>query len=88
MAGLGELFNHYLALNGYSAIRTDEDDASPYMYYQYMDRFGNWYIMRRESVAPNQAEYKWARGNSSVDDAWSNRSGLTFDFPNMSFKDI
>ena len=88
MQNSADFFNYYLALNGYITIETDADSSATYMYYQYMNKQGNWYIMRSEMKSATQYEYKFCKGITDAASVWVLRSSQNYTFPNVAFKDL
>lgn len=88
MAGLGDNLSLYYALNGYVVIEKDEDTAATKQYYQYMNRLGEYYIMRQEIISSTLTEYKFFRGSSDYATNWTNRDSLSYGFPDNVFKDM
>ncbi len=54
---------------------TDLDDSSP-AYYGYMNKAGNWYIMKEDS----SGAYRYTKGTSSYSSNWTGRAGLSYDY--------
>jgi hypothetical protein len=88
MVGSGELINYYFALNGYMAVETDADGSASYMYYLYVNKFGNWYLTRIQNTSSTLTEIKFRKGDSAYATAWTNRASLIYDFPDATFKDL
>lgn len=90
MTATGDSLNYYFAINGYMAIETDADGTATYMYYQYMNKFGAWYILRSEAISSTAYEYKFTKGSSGASAAWALRATpvVSYDFPDVIFKDL
>jgi hypothetical protein len=58
-------------LSGYS-ISDKDDDASP-NYFGFVDRDGNWYILK-ETVSAGADTYRYASGSSNYATNWTNRA--------------
>lgn len=54
---------------------TDIDDSTP-SYYGYLDKNGNWYIIKENS----DGSFRYIRGSGSFSSYWSNRSSLAYDY--------
>jgi len=57
----------------------NQDDAGDPSYYGYMDRDGNWYIVKEDEAA---GLTQYAAGTSGYVAAWAGRAGLTYGYPN------
>lgn len=56
---------------------TDQDDGGNTKYYGFMDKDGNWYILKNDTVA---STYRYTRGTSSYAANWTNRATLTYGY--------
>ena len=72
---------HY-ALQGYMVAN---DDTSAPGYTQYVNRRGEWYIMKN-AVSGNVTTYTWTKGSSGAAAAWTGRAALTYDAFDVIFK--
>lgn len=54
---------------------TDIDNSIP-SYYGYLDKDGNWYIIKENS----DGSFRYVRGSGSFSSYWSSRSSLTYDY--------
>lgn len=54
---------------------TDLDDSSP-AYYGFVDKTGNWFIMKEDS----SGAYRYTKGASSYSTNWTGRAGLSYDY--------
>lgn len=73
MAVTGQVsYNNPSARSFFSVCDIDEGTTS---YYGYVNRAGNWYIMREVSNA-----YRYAAGYSDYPTAWSSRSSIGYDY--------
>lgn len=54
---------------------TDIDDSTP-SYYGYLDKNGNWYIIKENS----DGSFRYVRGSGSFASYWSSRSSLNYDY--------
>lgn len=90
MPATGDALNYYFAINGYMVVETDEDDAATYKYYLFVNKFGDWYLMRAEAISTTLTEYKFSKGSSAYATAWTNRATPTpaYAFPDVMFKDL
>jgi hypothetical protein len=64
-------------LGGYF-ISDKDDDATP-NYYGFVDKDGNWYILK-ETVSAGADTYRYAKGTTGYTTAWTGRAGLTYDY--------
>ena len=90
MPGLGDNLSLYYAYNGYYNILRDEDGSATYMYYLFMNRTGDMYLMRIQTVSStvkDQKFFKLASG-STVSTVWAARAGYSYDYPYPIFKDM
>ena len=55
-----------------------DDDASP-NYYGYVDKEGNYYIMK-ETISPGADTYRFVKDSSGYTTAWTGRVGLSYDY--------
>lgn len=63
---------------------TDIDaDASP-NYYSFVDKAGNWYILK-ETISAGADTYRYAKGTSDYSTNWTGRAGLSYDYFNTTF---
>ncbi|HHD92284.1 MAG TPA: hypothetical protein ENL06_01500 [Candidatus Portnoybacteria bacterium] len=53
---------------------SDIDDSSP-AYYGFVDKDGNWYIMKEDT-----GTYRYCKGTTDYSTNWSNRASLTYDY--------
>lgn len=51
------------------------DDSSP-AYYGFVNKDGNWFIMKEDS----SGNYRYSKGGSSFSTNWTNRASLTYDY--------
>lgn len=56
-------------------VVSDEDTSSDPVYYGYVDRFGSWYILERNTT---NGTYRYAKGTSDYATNWTNRTSLTY----------
>ena len=63
---------------------SDKDDDSSPNYYGFLDKDGNWYIMK-EVVATGADTYRYIKGTSGYTTNWTNRTTLTYDYYNNIF---
>lgn len=66
---------NHMAVDGY-VVSDKDDDASP-NYFGYVDRQGNWYIMK-ETVNPGADTYRFVGGTGDYTTNWTNRAILTY----------
>lgn len=59
--------------DGYSISQIDSATPS---YYGYLDKDGNWYIIKEDS----DGSFRYARGSGAFSSYWSTRSSLTYDY--------
>lgn len=64
-------------LEGYQ-IADKDDDLTP-NYYGFIDKNGNWYIMR-EVISAGADTYRFIAGSSDYTTNWTNRAGLSYDY--------
>jgi len=90
-----DALNYYFAVNGYIATEVDADSTAAYMYYLYVNKFGQWYLMRQEKISDTQYECKFSKGISALGTDWKNSSvwaGRTaaaqYAFADEMFKDL
>lgn len=90
MAGLGENLSLYYAYNGYSIILRDEDGSGTFMYYLYMNRIGELYLMRIETQSATIREHKFFKlpVGAIASTTWTARAGYAYDYPFPIFKDM
>lgn len=90
MAGLGELLAFNNAFPGYLNVKREEVGGATFMYYQYVNKYGDWYMMRIEDQGSDIHEQKFARDSTmTVSAAWTARAnGFTYQYPNFVFKDL
>jgi hypothetical protein len=90
MQATADTANYYFAFNGYIAVETDADPAATFMYYQFVNKAGHWYIMRSEAKSATLFEYKFTKGASDYVTAWTNRTtpAVAYAFPDVMFKDL
>lgn len=69
-------------LEGYY-ISDKDDDASP-NYYGFLDKNGNWYIIK-ETVSAGADTYRYAKGSTNYTTNWTNRASLSYDYFNTVF---
>ena len=60
---------------------TEIDDGSP-SYYGYVDKNGNWYITKEDTLT---GQYRYAKGETSFSDNWTGRASLTYDYFSNTF---
>jgi hypothetical protein len=63
---------------GQYVLSDKDDDASP-NYYGYVDKDGNWYIMK-ETVSAGNDTYRFIKGSSDYTTNWTNRISLSYDY--------
>ena len=70
-----------VAITGLSNFKISDIDDSGlvYAYYGFLDKDGNWYIMR-EDITTNA--YRYTRGAANYTTNWTNRATLTYDYSN------
>jgi len=69
----GTVVDHFARpLDGYEAADNEIGDTS---YYGYLDKDGNWYIMKRTSTAVT-----YAKGITAYSTNWTNRASLSYDY--------
>lgn len=56
---------------------SDIDDASTTKYYGFLDKAGNWYIMRENTTANT---YRYFAGSTNYATNWTNRASLSYDY--------
>ncbi len=90
MAGLGDNLSLYYARNGYDVILRDEDGSATFMYYLYMNRVGDMFLMRIETISATVHEHKFFKLplNSVVATVWAARAGYAYDYIYPVFKDM
>ena len=90
MPATGDSLNYYFAVNGYMVVETDDAPAATYGYYLYVNKFGQWYLMRREAISSTAVEYRFTKGDLDYSTAWTNRINpvVAYNFPNVIFKDL
>jgi hypothetical protein len=64
-------------LSGYF-ISDKDDDASP-NYFGFVDRDGNWYILK-ETVLAGADTYRYAKGTTGYTTNWTGRAALSYDY--------
>lgn len=76
---LEPLLNTYVGLavlQGYAI--TDQDNSSP-AYYGYVNKNGNFYIMKATTTGP-VVQYRYYYGSSGYAAAWTGKAGLSYDY--------
>lgn len=74
---LEPLFNkHISVIAGYAPAH--QDDQSTTMYNGYLNRLGNWYILR-SVVSGSVTTYTYIKGDSGYSTAWNNRASLDYE---------
>lgn len=66
-----------MSLAGYF-ISDKDDDVSP-NYYGFVDKDGNWYILK-EIISAGNDTYRYIKGVSEYTTNWTGRAGLTYDY--------
>lgn len=66
--------------DGYTLAQID--DALTVIYYGYLDKTGNWYILKEDVSA---STYRYFKGASSFTTNWTNRASLAYDFFDVIF---
>ena len=66
-----------LALDGY-VLSDKDDDASP-NYYGYVNKDGEWYVMK-ETILAGADNYRFAKGAADYITNYTNRAGLSYDY--------
>ena len=62
-------------LEGYKIA--DEDRSGDPLYFGFVDRNGNWYIMQQNQAS---GTYRFTRGTGSYTTNWTARAGLSYDY--------
>lgn len=65
--------------DGYNISQVD--DSAP-AYYGFVDKSGNWYIMKEDDTTGN---FRYSKGTSGFSTNWTNRASLTYDYFNIVF---
>lgn len=74
------------AYEGYKvADETDKAGDSTIRYYGFVNRRGEWFIMR-QTVSGTTTDYRFVKGDSAYTTAWTARESQTFDYFNTIFK--
>lgn len=60
----------------------DGDEVGTTKYYGFLDKDGNWYIMKNDTTANN---YRYAKGSGSYSTNWTDRAALTYDYYDIIF---
>lgn len=55
-----------------------DDDASP-NYYGFIDKDGNWYIIK-ETISAGNNTYRYIKGSSDYTTNWTGRAGLSYNY--------
>jgi len=74
-----DTINYSLQFNSYWI--SDIDNVSSPNFYGYIDRNGNWYIMKEtllDTTYNTTDTYRYYWGNSGYDSNWTNREDLTY----------
>ena len=84
MASINDLSHFYLAIQGYvvSDQAVDSGDSNV-NYYGYVNRYGNWYILKEDTV---NLTYRYAKGDSGYTTAWNARESAVYDYYHNVFK--
>jgi uncharacterized protein YggU (UPF0235/DUF167 family) len=61
---------------------SDIDDASNPKYYGFLDKDGNWYILKEDTTAKT---YRYTKGATNYSTNWGNRTTLTYDYFDVVF---
>ena len=90
MSGLGENLSLYYSYNGYQVILREEDPAASYMYYLFMNRTNELYLMRITNTSATIHEHKFYKlpVGSVVATVWASRASYSYDYPYPVFKDM
>lgn len=80
IAGLNEFTNFNAQMAGY--LISDTDDTSNPKYYGFLDKFGNWYILRENTSTKT---YRYCKGSNDYTTNWTNRASLTYDYVSVIF---
>jgi len=59
---------------------SDIDDASDPKYYGFLDKDGNWYILKETS-----GTYRYEHGSANYTTNWTNRASLTYNYFDVEF---
>lgn len=80
-----------LFLNSISGYRVHRQEVGSTTYYQYVNKIGDFYLMK-SVVAANVTTFTFARkgnqatANQDIDTAWTNRGSLTYRRFDIEFK--
>ena len=61
---------------------SDADETTANKYYGFLDKDGNWYIMKNDTSANS---YRYAKGSGSYSTNWTGRAGLTYGYFDVVF---
>jgi len=64
--------------DGYRITQVDDSDPA---YYGYVNKTGNWFIMKED----NTGGYRYAKGDTSFSTNWTNRAALSYDYFDTAF---
>lgn len=64
--------------DGYRITQVDDSDPA---YYGYVNKTGNWFIMKED----NTGGYRYAKGDTSFSTNWTNRAALSYDYFDTTF---
>ncbi len=74
------------AYDGYKVSdETDKAGDSTIRYYGFLNRRGEWFIMR-QTVSGVTSDYRFVKGDSAYTTAWAARESQTYDYFNTIFK--
>lgn len=60
----------------------DGDETGTTKYYGFLDKDGNWYIMKNDTTANS---YRYTKGSGAYSTAWTGRAGLTYGYYDVTF---
>lgn len=60
---------------GYKVTEISTDESS--YYYGFVNKDGNWYIMRED---PNEGSFRYVKGDINFSSGWKKREGLKYDY--------
>lgn len=64
--------------DGYRITQVDDSDPA---YYGYVNKTGNWFIMKED----NTGGYRYTKGHNSFSTNWTNRADLSYDYFDTTF---
>ena len=87
--GINDLMVLHFAHADFKISDQDVDSGDPDItYYGYVNRVGEWYIMRRDNspASGDDRAYRFVKGGSGFATGWSGRQGLSYEAYDTCFR--